>query len=104
MDVTVPGSRGVEGTGSSGRARPSAASKRAALVLLMGLFLVHARFLACVAEDSHITFRFARNLADGHGFVWNVGEPPIEGFTTFLWVLVCALASGAAEPGRFRCR
>jgi arabinofuranosyltransferase len=22
--------------------------------------------------------------------VWNVGEPPIEGFTTYLWVLIGA--------------
>lgn len=63
-----------------------------ALLLLCGVFLLHVYYLACVAEDTHITFRFARHFAEGHGFVWNLGEPPIEGFTTFLWVLVAAAA------------
>src|SRR5260221_3552567 len=61
-----------------------------ALMLLCGVLLLHVLYLACVSEDGHITFRFARNVAQGHGFVWNVGEPPIEGFTTILWVLVAA--------------
>ncbi len=34
-----------------------------------------------------ISMRYARNLAEGHGLVWNVGEEPIEGFTNLLWVL-----------------
>lgn len=38
-------------------------------------------------EDAMISMRYARNLAEGHGFVWNVGEEPIEGFTNLLWVL-----------------
>jgi len=67
---------------------------------LAGLFLVHALYLACVAEDAYITFRFAENLVAGHGFVWNVGEPPVEGYTNFLWLLVCAavLALGIDLP------
>lgn len=72
---------------------PLSTRRGGALVLLSGCaaaFLAHAAYLACVAEDAHITFRFARNLADGHGFVWNVGERPIEGFTSFLWVLLAA--------------
>jgi len=60
------------------------------------LFLAHAFFLRCVAEDSFITFRFAENLAGGHGFVWNIGEAPVEGFTNFLWVVLCA---GAIKTG-----
>jgi hypothetical protein len=65
---------------------------RALLGLIACIFLLHTWYLACVAEDAHITYRFGRNLAEGHGFVWNVGERPIEGFTTFVWVLVSALA------------
>lgn len=59
-------------------------------LLCAGLFLAHAAYLACVAEDAHITFRFARHVAQGHGFVWNIGEAPVEGFTSFLWVLLAA--------------
>lgn len=39
-----------------------------------------------------ISMRYARHLADGHGLVWNIGEPPIEGFTNLLWVLWMSVA------------
>jgi arabinofuranosyltransferase len=60
------------------------------------VFLAHAFWLAGVAEDAFISFRFARNLVAGHGLVWNPGEAPVEGYTNFLWVL---LAAGALELG-----
>ena len=43
-------------------------------------------------EDAMISMRYARHVADGHGFVWNIGEPPIEGFTNLLWVLWMSIA------------
>ena len=51
----------------------------------------HALALACVAEDAFISFLFARNLADGLGPIWNAGEPPVEGYTNFLWVMCSAV-------------
>ena len=42
------------------------------------------------SEDAYITFRYAQNLADGHGLVWNPGEDPVEGSTEFLWVMLVA--------------
>ncbi len=42
------------------------------------------------SEDAFITFRYARNLAEGHGLVWNPGEDPVEGSTEFLWVMLVA--------------
>lgn len=53
--------------------------------------VVHAVYLNCVAEDAFISFRFARHVALGEGFVWNIGEPPVEGYTNFLWVVLMAL-------------
>ena len=76
--------------GFSQRAATRVAEPYLMVAGLCSIMLFHVWHLACVAEDAHITFRFARNLADGHGFVWNIGERPIEGFTTFLWVLVSA--------------
>ncbi len=64
----------------------------AALVAIGAVVVAHAVYLSCVAEDAFITFRFAQNLAAGHGLVWNVGEPPVEGYTNFLWVLLAAVA------------
>lgn len=57
---------------------------------ILGLFALHFWWLEVVAEDAYITFRFAKNLAQGHGFVWNIGEPPVEGYTNFLWLVICA--------------
>jgi len=41
-------------------------------------------------DDSFIFFRYAENLASGHGFAWNIGEPPIEGQSSFLWLSLLA--------------
>jgi len=64
------------------------------------LFIAHSVYLACVTEDAFITFRYAQNVVAGHGFVWNVGEAPVEGYTNFLWLLISAgvLAIGADLP------
>lgn len=63
----------------------------AAALVIVAAFLVHVIYLNVVAEDSYITFRFARNFVNGHGLVWNIGEPPVEGYTNFLWLLISAL-------------
>ncbi len=43
-------------------------------------------------EDGMISMRYAKHLAEGNGLTWNVGEPPIEGFTNLLWVLWMSVA------------
>jgi arabinofuranosyltransferase len=57
---------------------------------ILAVFLAHVIYLNCVVEDAYITFRFSRNLAAGHGVVWNAGQPPVEGYTNFLWLLIIA--------------
>lgn len=43
-------------------------------------------------DDSFITYRYGKHLAEGVGLFWNVGEsPPVEGYTTFLWVIISAI-------------
>lgn len=42
-----------------------------------------------LCDDAFIAFRYARNLVDGHGLVFNRGER-VEGYTDFLWVLELA--------------
>jgi len=44
-----------------------------------------------VQDDAFISFRYARNLAEGHGLVWNIGER-VEGYTNFLWTVCLAPA------------
>jgi len=41
-------------------------------------------------EDAAMLMRYAQNLAAGHGIVWNVGEPPVDGATDFLFMAASA--------------
>ncbi|MFQ5608360.1 MAG: hypothetical protein ACE5GA_10465, partial [Candidatus Zixiibacteriota bacterium] len=43
-----------------------------------------------VCDDAFISFRYAKNLADGLGLVFNAGEY-VEGYTNFLWTLIMTL-------------
>ncbi len=72
----------------------------AALLVLVALWLPVVLF-GCSAtiagerywwlsDDSMISMRYARNLADGIGLVWNPGEK-VEGYTNFLWTIYMAL-------------
>jgi len=76
------------------------------LALALGLigFGLLVRHFAFVCDDAYITFRYARNLAEGRGLVFNPGESPrVEGYSNLLWTLVLALAyrlgSGGAALG-----
>lgn len=57
-----------------------------------------------VADDAWITVRYAENLANGYGFVWNPGGEPTEGFSHPLLFLAEALAHlvGASAIGTAR--
>ena len=48
-------------------------------------------------DDADIFFVYAHNLADGHGFVYNVGGERVEGFTSLAWTLVCAATALMAD-------
>ncbi len=47
-------------------------------------------FGVCPQDDAFISLRYARNLVSGQGLVFNPGER-VEGFTNFLWTLLCAI-------------
>ncbi|MBM3285795.1 MAG: hypothetical protein FJY88_00345 [Candidatus Eisenbacteria bacterium] len=80
---------------SADRARPLIAppwAVAAAGVALAGLLLITLRDF--YNDDAFIPLRYARNLLDGAGIVWNPGER-VEGYTSLLWVL-CSAALGIA--------
>lgn len=56
----------------------------------LGLLLAHASVYRFLCDDAFISFRYARNLADGFGLVFNPGFERVEGYTNFLWVLLLA--------------
>src|SRR5437868_6061423 len=48
-------------------------------------------------DDTYIHFRFAQNLASGHGFAFNPGQS-LPGSTSPLWVVLLALAGRCGVP------
>ncbi|HOH31874.1 MAG TPA: glycosyltransferase family 39 protein, partial [Candidatus Hydrogenedentes bacterium] len=44
-------------------------------------------------DDAFVSFRYADNWARGFGPVYNPGEPPVEGYTNFLWVALLTLGA-----------
>ena len=50
-------------------------------------FTINGRLYFSLFDDAMVSMTYARNLAHGHGLVWNVGGPRIEGYTNFLWTL-----------------
>ena len=57
---------------------------------LLGWLTSVAWFLC---DDAFISFRYVRNLLEGHGLVFNPGEY-VEGYSNFLWVLELAALWG----------
>jgi hypothetical protein len=51
--------------------------------------LVHVAHYDYVSDDAFIFARYARNLVEGQGLVFNPGER-VEGFTSMAWVLLLA--------------
>jgi len=92
------------GAPPAGDAAPPASSTRLRLWIAIAAVAFYALFVLRTSfsiggtryfvlfEDAMISMRYARHLADGHGLVWNIGEPPIEGFTNLLWVLWMSVA------------
>lgn len=84
---------------------PAGSSALPFVLLLIGLVLLawHNRF---VQDDAFISFRYAENLANGHGLVWNAGQGSVwndgervEGYTNFLWVVALAgLIRAGVDP------
>src|SRR3712207_3034780 len=61
-------------------------------------------FRGFITDDAWISVRYAENLADGNGFVWNPGGPRAEGFSNPLLVALEAVAhaAGWSAPGAAR--
>jgi arabinofuranosyltransferase len=50
-----------------------------------------------IPDDAYIGMRYARNVAEGKGLVFNPGER-VEGYTDFLWIMILAAAVKAGVP------
>lgn len=69
----------------------------AIFLIYAGLFIYRTSFVVdgeryfSLFDDAMISMRYAKNLADGYGLVWNPGGERIEGYTNPLWVLYMAV-------------
>jgi len=61
--------------------------------LFLGILVgVHALYYNVPTDDGYIVFRYARNIADGYGPVWNIGER-VEGYTSPAWTLLLGITA-----------
>ena len=54
-------------------------------------FVLHGERYFTLLDDAMISMRYAKHIASGYGPVWNIGEPPVEGFTNPLLTLFMAV-------------
>ncbi|MBN9745837.1 hypothetical protein DMP23_32965 [Amycolatopsis sp. A1MSW2902] len=66
----------------------------AVLLLVLGFSLLHQLLFATATEDAYVSFRYAQNIADGNGPVFNPGDRS-ETYSNFLWLVTIALPRGA---------
>ena len=71
-----------------------------ALFIARSAFEAEGRLTFSLFDDAMISLTYARNLAAGDGLVWMPGEPPVEGYTNFLWTLVMVPPHLAGLPDR----
>lgn len=101
--ISLPGETAWSAQATPRRARAHAGWGVVGLACLVYLWLcwLLRRF---VTDDAWISVRYAENLANGDGFVWNPGGPRVEGFSNPLLVMIEALAHavGWSAPGAAR--
>jgi len=54
------------------------------------LYIAHSLHYKFLQDDAFIYFRYSKNLANGHGLVFNIGER-VEGFVDLIWPLLLSL-------------
>ncbi len=62
---------------------------RVLIFCLFLLFIYHIFLYNTDAEDAYISFRYAHNLVDGKGLVFNEFQN-VEGYSDFLWIILLA--------------
>ncbi|MBP7146245.1 MAG: hypothetical protein KBD01_01785 [Acidobacteria bacterium] len=63
----------------------------------MALLVVLAWSRRFVQDDAFISYRYARNLVEGQGLVFNPGER-VEGYTNFVWTMLMAAGMRLGLP------
>ncbi len=61
------------------------------VLALLGFVTAIATVWSFTVDDTYITLRYSRNLAEGIGPTFNPTGPRAEGYTTFLWMLILSV-------------
>lgn len=67
-------------------------------VMSLGFLVFCWRFFPNTQDDAYITLRYSKHLVDGYGLAWNPGGPVVEGYTSFLWVVIGAVPHALDLP------
>lgn len=59
--------------------------------ILINSYIIGSTRYFSLFDDAMISMRYAENIANGFGPIWNIGEPAVEGFSNPLWVYFMAL-------------
>jgi len=62
-----------------------------AVYIFQTSFVVSGERYFVLFDDAMISMRYAKNLANGHGLVWNPSGVRVEGYTNPLWVIFMAI-------------
>lgn len=69
------------------------------LSLLIAIFTGFSYyFFWFTLDDAYIALRYSKHLAEGHGILWNIGADPVEGYTSFLWMVIGAVPHSVGLP------
>lgn len=63
------------------------------LIAVLIIFVIHCLSLNFTQDDAFISYRYAQNLIEGKGLVFNEGER-VEGYTNFLWIILLSFFAG----------
>lgn len=63
---------------------------RLILAVIVSVFVIHCLSLNFTQDDAFISYRYAENLIQGNGLVFNSGES-VEGYTNFLWIIILSI-------------
>jgi hypothetical protein len=88
----------MTGTEKGGRSRLTPFITLALVCTLSFLAILSVTLKAGGVDDAYITYTFARNLAEGEGFVYFEGGPRVYGSTTVTYTLLLAMAHAVGLP------
>jgi hypothetical protein len=69
--------------------------------LLRTITFANGTWYFSLFDDGMISMRYAQQLADGNGLVWNAGQAPVEGYTNFLWTMWMAVLHLTGLPDKY---